>query len=210
MYDRNCRSPLQHNNSQDYLFEMKMKIITLPSDWKKEMWKKMWNSSSLSYSEQQFIVLLYDRTSSQESVNRARQYLFTRKNRQMENLPPTTDALYQHVLRAALQAGHVWAQSLVLDPILPSPEDFGWKKADSKWEVRTHSWCSLPFSWPMLFHILFHIPFFQSEGSVIIYSNIIYFWLLGAMDNTSSSSSGLQRSYKMRLQEKMHRKMQLR
>ena len=55
-----------------------------------------------------FIILLYERTSSQESVNEAREYLYTCKNRQIEYLPPTSNALYQHVvLRTALQAGHV-------------------------------------------------------------------------------------------------------
>ena len=45
--------------------------------------------------------------------------LFTNKGRSIENIPPTSAALRQHVLRAAYQAGYVWAQSAVLRPALP-------------------------------------------------------------------------------------------
>jgi len=82
---------------------------------------------------------LYERTSSQESVNASRQYPFTHKNQQIENLSPISDALYQHVLKTAIPAGHVRAQSLVRDPISPLPADLGWNKGGCKWEVRTDS-----------------------------------------------------------------------
>ena len=73
-----------------------------------------------------FISQLYKRTSSEEFVNAVRQYLFTRKNRQMELLFPTCDA------HRIIQAGYIWAHALIRDPVLPLPGDFGWKKADSK------------------------------------------------------------------------------
>ena len=39
---------------------------------------------------ERFVVLLYDKTSSIESVNNARQELFSKKNRNLENIPPYT------------------------------------------------------------------------------------------------------------------------
>ena len=40
-------------------------------------------------------------------VNDARKYLFTKKGRGLEGLPPTHDALKQHLMRATYQGGYV-------------------------------------------------------------------------------------------------------
>ena len=92
---------------------------------------------------EQFIVLLYDRTSSLELVNEARKELFTKKGRSIDRLPPTQAALVQHIKRAAYQAGHCWAQVMIVSPELPSPADRGWKRNDQGggWEV---VWTTLP------------------------------------------------------------------
>lgn len=55
---------------------------------------------------ERFVVLLYDRTSSLESVNQARKQLFTQKGRTLDEIPPTQAALIQHTKRAAYQAGY--------------------------------------------------------------------------------------------------------
>ena len=47
---------------------------------------------------ERLVVLLYDRTSSQESVNQGSKQLFTEKRRAIDGL--------QHTKRAAYQAGH--------------------------------------------------------------------------------------------------------
>ena len=90
---------------------------------------------------EQFVVLLYDRTSSQVSVNEARKQLFTQKGRAIESLPPTQAALIQHTKRAAYQAGHCWAQMMIAEPELPSPTEWGWNKVEDGWEV---CWTTLP------------------------------------------------------------------
>lgn len=72
---------------------------------------------------ERFILLLYNRVSPDDSVNKA-----TQKGREIENIPPTQDALRQHVLRTAYQAGHVWGQALLRAPQLPSPGEFGWMR----------------------------------------------------------------------------------
>lgn len=91
---------------------------------------------------ERFIVLIYDRTSSDDSVNDARKHLFFQKSRAMDNLPPTQDALIQHTKRAIYQASYCWAQMMVAIPVLPSPADRGWKKkVEGGWEI---SWTTLP------------------------------------------------------------------
>ena len=90
---------------------------------------------------ERFVVLLYDRTSSECAVNVARKTLFCRGNRPISHVPPTQDALLQHVKRAAFQAGFVWAQSIVAWQSLPSPSDWGWQCVDNVWHP---VWMTLP------------------------------------------------------------------
>ena len=73
---------------------------------------------------QKFFVIAYDRGSSCKHVNDCRRELFC-KGRSIENIPPTEDALLQHVKRATYQAGYVWEQSHVSMQDLPSPTDWG-------------------------------------------------------------------------------------
>ena len=91
---------------------------------------------------ERFVILLYDQTSAEISVNHARRQLSTKKGRKIDALPPTQAALTEHTKRAAYQAGYVWGQMLVAEPELPSPSDWGWKKnAVDEWEVQ---WTLLP------------------------------------------------------------------
>ena len=57
---------------------------------------------------ERYTVLMYDQTSQLESVNETRKHLFTQKSRQIENLPPSQAALWQHILRAAYQGVFIW------------------------------------------------------------------------------------------------------
>ena len=68
---------------------------------------------------ERYVVLLYQRTSALSRVNEARKQLFA-QNRNMESIPPTLRALEQHVKRAVYQAGHIWGQSLIGEPDVPS------------------------------------------------------------------------------------------
>lgn len=82
---------------------------------------------------ERFVVLLYDKTSSDSSVNVARKQLFCKKGRPIDNIPPTQNALLQHLKRAAYQAGYVWAQSIIANQKLPSPSDWGWQLVKNEW-----------------------------------------------------------------------------
>ena len=74
---------------------------------------------------ERFVILLYDRTSSDEEINFWRKSLFT-KGRSIDNIPPTKGALTEHIKRAIYQAGHIWGQSLLKWPNYPSPNLWGW------------------------------------------------------------------------------------
>lgn len=90
---------------------------------------------------ERFVILLYDRTSEHISVNSVRQYFFTLKGWQISSIPPTHDALLQHVKRAAYQSGHVWSQTLVVEPALPCPSEWGWHLENAKWHPL---WMTIP------------------------------------------------------------------
>ena len=74
---------------------------------------------------ERFIVVMYSKTCSLTSVNEARRELFTQGSRTIENIPPTENALNQHLRRAVYQAGYIWAQALESKPELPNPEHWG-------------------------------------------------------------------------------------
>ena len=82
---------------------------------------------------ERFVVLLYDRTTSLLKVNEARQELFCRKSREFDSIPPTEAALEQHIRRAVLQVAHTWGQTLLCQPALPSPADWGWQRQARRW-----------------------------------------------------------------------------
>ena len=94
---------------------------------------------------ERLIVIMYDRGSSENSVNGERLVLFTQKGREIEieNIPPTQDALAQHVLRVWYEAAHMWGQATIKAPQLPSPAYFGWtwEVANAQWNMK---WLTLP------------------------------------------------------------------
>lgn len=59
-----------------------------------------------------YLTIMYDRTSTRMKVNDARRDLFTRKGRDIEAIPPTSDALRQRAKRSTYQAGHCWGNSV--------------------------------------------------------------------------------------------------
>ena len=85
-------------------------------------------------------VILYDKTSPLSSVNETRRELFCHKNRAMDKLPPTKDALLQHTRRAVYQAG-VWTMSTQTHLVVPSPQDFAWTKVSESW---VPVWMTIP------------------------------------------------------------------
>ncbi len=81
---------------------------------------------------ERFCIVLYHKTSNLESVTQSRRELFCQKNKTMETIPPTQDALLQHCKRAIYQAG-IWTTSDLAQQQTPSPEGWGWTLDDDKW-----------------------------------------------------------------------------
>ena len=88
-----------------------------------------------------FVVLLYDRSSAASGVDEARLELFARKQRSYDAIPPTRGALREHAKRAAYQAGIIWGQALVSNPEFTSPADWGWTQQGDVWQI---CWSTLP------------------------------------------------------------------
>ena len=61
-------------------------------------------------------------------------------NQMMEKLPPTQDALLQHVKRAVYQVG-IWATSTQSHQVSPSPQNHGWVKEEGSW---VPVWLTIP------------------------------------------------------------------
>lgn len=80
-----------------------------------------------------YVVLLYDRTSSCLTVDEARKQLFTRKSRWFNSIPPTRNALLQHVKRTAYQASHICGLALIASPLVPSPRYWGCITDSGEW-----------------------------------------------------------------------------
>ena len=53
----------------------------------------------------------------------------------MEGIPPSADALFQHINRATYQGGHCWSQSLCRTQTLHNPTEWGWNLGE-------HGYCS--------------------------------------------------------------------
>lgn len=93
---------------------------------------------------ERFTVIIYDKTSSLLSVNEARRELFCQKNRTMESIPPTQEALLQHSKRAAYQA-RIWASSNQVQQKTQTPEGCGWT-LDTETKSWRPVWSSLPMA----------------------------------------------------------------
>ena len=88
-----------------------------------------------------FVCIMYDRATCTFEVNDARFELFARKQRVFDAIPPTRDALLQHIKRSVYQGGHVWGQVLACRQALPSPADWGWTNDSGVWKPK---WTLLP------------------------------------------------------------------
>ena len=97
--------------------------------------KKLEDITNHSASIERFVVLLYKRTSTTSMVKKCRKDFFARKGWPLEGIPPTSDALMQHLKRALQQASYCWAQSLVTNQDLPDPCLWGWKNSDNGFKV---------------------------------------------------------------------------
>ena len=78
---------------------------------------------------ERFVVSMYAPSSKAKGVSELRAEFFHKRS--IENLPPTSDALGQHVLHAHYQAS-VWKQAINTEPTLPTLLESGWNQVDGK------------------------------------------------------------------------------
>ena len=126
-----------------------MKACLLYTSWEKNAWKTWMSFRDVDFAFQEFsisattvmadsiafsvlerfVVLMYHATSTAEHVNQARRILFTQMSRKIEHIPPTADALLQHLKRAMFQC-NVWRNCLTKRPSVNDPRQWGWKTDD--------------------------------------------------------------------------------
>ena len=89
---------------------------------------------------EKFVILLFDRTSTCTKVDHARRKLFPRKH-SVQQIQPTRAALEEHIKERSLPRWSHLGKKLLPDPVLPSPNDWGWVKTEGIYEPR---WTTLP------------------------------------------------------------------
>ena len=91
---------------------------------------------------ERFVVVMYCRTSGDMNVNTAWMILFSQMSRNIDNIPPTQAALHQQ--RSPYQSGHMWGQSLEVQPELPVITDCGWETSQTAGYIP--KWTTLPIA----------------------------------------------------------------
>ena len=94
--------------------------------------QKLYQETESFQKLERLTVVLYDKTSSINSVNEVRRNLFCQRNQAIDKLPPTQDALLQHVLRTVYQSG-IWTSCTQTQPPVPTLEGYGWTKVADSW-----------------------------------------------------------------------------
>ena len=81
---------------------------------------------------EQLVCRMYQPKTDIKTVKALRWSLFKNNQAESERLPPTQAALHQAILKAHYQL-LVWNNDHVANPVLPSPEGYGWQDEDGKW-----------------------------------------------------------------------------
>jgi len=80
-----------------------------------------------------------------ETADEARKQMFATESKPLALIPPTSSALYEHIVRSTHQAGHIWgcANKEVWHDV-PEAKNFGWKLHEGSW---IPFWTKLPQIW---------------------------------------------------------------
>ena len=60
-------------------------------------------------------------------------YVFKKTQIESDKLPPTFSAL-KYTIHRSYYMTYIWKSAISTNPILPDPENFGWKKIDDEYE----------------------------------------------------------------------------
>ena len=78
---------------------------------------------------EQIVVTMYCNTFDGYKVNHARRYMLAKKGKAIENVPPTSASLKEHIKRSALQS-RKWFNCLDCMRVDQDPVDWGWIKEE--------------------------------------------------------------------------------
>ena len=78
---------------------------------------------------------MYRKNCNVELINDAKELMFSHSLRSLDSIPPTKNALFQHIKRTLLVAAFIWKQSLSKTPEIPKPSEWGWE-----WNTKTKEW----------------------------------------------------------------------
>ena len=81
---------------------------------------------------EQLVCQMYQQKTDIKTVEALGWSLLKKNQAESERLSPTEAALHQAILRAHCQL-RVWNNDHVANPVLPSPEGYGWQDEDGKW-----------------------------------------------------------------------------
>ena len=95
----------------------KLSKVTAPAEIAQEDYKLI----------EKFFIVLYSTTTNSYDINSARRMLLTHQVRSIGSIPPTLEALKQHILGATMQAS-MWNDCLKKQRSYPNPTEWGWQK----------------------------------------------------------------------------------
>ena len=68
-----------------------------------------------------------------DNLSKLRWHMFPKKQLESDKLPSTFSAL-KHMIHRSHYMTYIWKSAISTNPILPDPENFGWKKIDDEYE----------------------------------------------------------------------------
>ena len=82
-----------------------------------------------------FVLNLYckNRPTDINNLSKLRWHMFSKKQLESDKLPPTFSAL-KYMIHRSHYITYIWKSAISTNPILPDPENFGWKKIDDEYE----------------------------------------------------------------------------
>ena len=69
-----------------------------------------------------------------DNLSKLRSHMFSKKQLESDKLPPTFLAL-KYMIHRSHYITYIWKSAISTNPILPDPENFGWKTIDYEYET---------------------------------------------------------------------------
>lgn len=120
-------------------FNTSSTLIALATEFVCRLYSKSLSSTCLDADDANF-------SNDYNDVDRVRMEVFCRRTRDVERIPPTSDALLQHLRRSVFQAS-IWASAYLSEIPQQDPEAHGWRSVEGK---LVPIWVTLPLATEVL------------------------------------------------------------